>query len=164
MENLKQTSEGYFKSLGIIHLALIIGQVFFGLLSCFLVLTNSLEPITANLKGVLIYIAPILVLGGFLFSNVLFKKRLKGIDAKSDLMSKLTAYREALILRYGLLEGPSLFSIISYLLTGDILFILLAAVIVLYFIMLSPTKEKAIHDLELNASEEMILEDQKREI
>lgn len=163
MENLKPTSEEYFKSLGIIHFALIAGQVLFGLLSCFLELTKSLEPSTTDAKGVLIYIAPVLVLGGFLFSNILFKNRLKSIDRNSEIMLKLTDYREALIVRYALLEGPSLFSIVSYLLTGNIIFILSAAIIVLYFLTLRPTKEKAIRDLELNADEEMILTDQKKE-
>ena len=79
-------------------------------------------------------------------------------------MIKLDAYRAALILRYALLEGPSMFAIVVYLVTGGIIFILLAALIVFYFVTIRPNKENVIKDLDLNPNEEQILNDPNTKI
>lgn len=164
MDHIKQTSETYFRSLLIVFYALIIGQVFFGLISFFLVSTNNLKSEGADLSSVFIFIIPVFALGGFISSNLIYRNRLKAIDRKSGLMIKLTDYRAALVVRYALLEGPSLFAIVVYLVTGNAIFILLAASIVLYFLTLRPNREKAIRDLDLDAKEEQILYDPSKEI
>ena len=162
MDNSKQTSGEHLRSLIIVFYGLLIGQVFFGLISFFLVSTNHFNLEGADLRHVFIYLVPVFVLAGFSFSHLIFKNRLKAIDSKSSLLMKLTAYRAVLIIRYALLEGPTLFAIVVYLVTGDILFILLAALMVVYFITLRPTKEKVIRDLDLNPDEEQILNDPNR--
>ena len=68
------------------------------------------------------------------------------------------------MVRYALLEGPSIFAIVVYLVTGDTVFILLAAFIVLYFLTIRPNKEKAVSDLDLDTNEEQILYDPNKEI
>jgi hypothetical protein len=159
MDNIKQTSTEYFRFFIIAFYGLIIGQVLFGLLSFFLVSTNSFSSEGADLRSVFIYVVPVFVLTGFFLSNLIYKNRLKGIDRKSSLMIKLTSYRAALIVRYALLEGPSMFAIVVYLVTGDIIFILLAALVVFYFLTIRPNREKVIKDLGLDPNEEQILND-----
>jgi len=159
MDNIKQTSGDYFRSLIIVFYGLIIGQVFFGLISFFLVSTKNFNSDGADLRSVFIYVVSIFCLAGFILSNLIFKNRLKAIDKKSSLMIKLNAYRAALILRYALLEGPSMFAIVVYLVTGDIIFILLATLMVLYFLTIRPNREKVIKDLDLNPNDEQILND-----
>jgi hypothetical protein len=164
MDNIKLTSGAYFRALLIIYYGLIIGQVLFGFLAFFLVSTHILKSEGEDLSRVFIYIIPFFVLGGFIASNLLFKNRLKAIDQKSSLMIKLTDYRAALVLRYALLEGPTIFAIVVYLVTGNSIFILFAAIIVLYFLMIRPDREKAIRDLDLNSNDEQILYDPNKEI
>lgn len=164
MDNIRQTSGVYFRSLSIVFYGLIIGQVFFGLISFFLVSTNNFKSEGADLRSIFIYIIPIFALGGFILSNLTFKNRLKAIDKKSSLMIKLTDYRAALVVRYALLEGPSIFSIVVYLVTGDTIFIILAASIVLYFLTIRPNREKAISDLSLDSNDEQIFYDPNKEI
>lgn len=164
MDNIKQTSGVYFRSLIIVFYSLIIGQVFFGLISFFLVSTNNIKSEGADLRSVFIYIIPVFVLVGLILSNLIFKNRLKAIDRKSSLIIKLTDYRAALVVRYALLEGPSIFAIVVYLVTGDIIFILFAALIVFYFLTIRPNREKAIKDLDLSPNDEQILNDPIKEI
>lgn len=164
MDNIKQTSGTYFRSLTIVFYALIIGQVFFGLISLFLVTTNNFKLDGADLRSVFIYIIPVFALGGFISSNLVFKNRLKAIDKESNLEIKLADYRAALVVRYALLEGPSIFAIVVHLVTGDTIFILLAAFIVLYFLTIRPNKEKAVSDLNLDTNEEQIIYDSNKEI
>lgn len=164
MDNIKLTSGGYFKSLKIVFYSLVIGQVLFGLISFFLVNTNNFKSDGADLKSVFIYIIPFFVLVGFLLSNLIFKNKLKAIDRKSGLMIKLNDYRSALVVRYAVLEGPSLFAIITYLLTGDTIFLLFAIFIILYFLTIGPNSNKAIRDLELDSKDEQIISDPKMEI
>lgn len=164
MDNIKLTSGAYFRSLVMVYYGLLIGQVLFGFLSFFLVRTHILKSEGEDLSRIFIYIIPVFVLGGFIASNLLFKNRLKAIDQKSSLMIKLTDYHEALVVRYALLEGPTLFAIVVYMVTGNTLFILFAAFIVLYFLTIRPDREKAIRDLELDSKDEQILYDSNKEI
>jgi hypothetical protein len=164
MDNIKQTSGEYFRSLIIVFYGLISGQVFFGLLSFFLVITNHLSSDGSDLSNIFIYIVPVFVLAGFILSHLIFKNRLKAISKKTSLFSKLADYRAALIIRYALLEGPGMFAIVVYLVTGNIIFILLATLIVLFFITIRPGREKVIKDLELNPNDEQILNNPNSEI
>lgn len=163
MDNIKQTSGAYFSSLLIVFYGLILGQVVFGLISFFLVNTNNFKSDGAALSSVFIYIIPVFALGGFILSSLIFKNRLKAIDRRSGLMNKLADYRAALVVRYALLEGPSLFAIIVYLITGNTIFILFSAFIVLYFLAIRPNRDKAINDLDLDSNDEQILYDRNKE-
>jgi hypothetical protein len=164
MDPIKQTSGVYFRSLTVVFYGLIFGQVLFGLLSFLLMSTNKVVPEGENLKDVFIYIVPASALLGFILSNILFKNRLKLMDENSTLLMKLNCYRGALIVRYALLEGPSIFSIVVYMVTGYVVFLIISALIVIYFLTLMPGKEKAIEDLELSANDIEVIHDSSREI
>jgi len=86
-------------------------------------------------------------------SNFMFKKQLDLAVAKSSLNEKLGGYQTALIIRFALLEGPSLFGIVSYLLSGNLLFLAISGLIILYFITIRPTRDKVETDLNLDYQE-----------
>lgn len=159
METRQQTSKEYFKTLQIIYFALIAGQVIFGLVTLYLHQIIGLDTGLQNLRSIFLYIVPIFIIGGYLGSRILFKSNLKTVISKSSLVEKMSDYRAALVLRYALLEGPSFFAMVVYLLTDDVLFLVMAGLIIVLFFTMKPTKEHAVTDLELNPAEEQSILD-----
>ncbi len=153
----KLTSKEYFKLLSVLYFALIGGQVFFGLIAFYLNNNGSYHPQGKDLKDIFIYLVPIFALYGVIAGSIIFKKKLNLSKSKTSLIEKLNDYRTASIIRYALLEGSSFFSLVSYLLTGDSLFLYLSILIIAIFIILKPSAEKVIIDLELNPGETQII-------
>ena len=155
----QQTSKEYFGSLQIIYFGLIAGPVLFGAV---LLIINQLIPpnFAVNLiKDVLVYIVPFVAIGGILGSNLVFKSRLKLLKSCVSLNEKTADYRSALIVRYALLEGPSFFALVIYFLTGDVLFLGVAGLIVAVFLTIRPTMERAASDLDLNLNDKQAIKD-----
>lgn len=153
MNTTKQTSQEYFKLMQIIYFALITGQIIFAIISFYLSNTENFDFSTKELDKIFIYIVLIFVVGGFSGSTLFFRYKLSRIKNKTSLIEKMTEYRSALIIRYALLETPSFFSLIAYLLTGNILFLGLSAIIILFFLTIKPTKNRTIFELKLNVNE-----------
>jgi hypothetical protein len=139
----------FIKTTSIIHLALVMGQIVFAATT---LLISKNQAHTQN-DGIFIYISPALALSGFVIGHFLFLKFLGNIKRDSPLKTKLAAYQSATIVRFALLEGPSLFAIVSFMLTGNMVFLGISAAIILYFIYLRPTRQKVEDDLALNYNE-----------
>ncbi|SDT54711.1 hypothetical protein SAMN05216490_3982 [Mucilaginibacter mallensis] len=152
-QNLPQTPKTFLRTITIIHLALLVGQVIFSVLvftitkSTFIDLTNTKDPF--------LFVAPILAVACFIASNFMYKLRLSEAINKPTLKGKLMGYQAALIIRCALLEGPSLFGIVTYMVTRNFLFLLISGLIILYFITIRPTKDKIANDLNLDYEDKM---------
>ena len=88
----------------------------------------------------------------------LYKKRIT--DALSPgltLMDKLNIYRSALILYLALCEGPGLFAVIVYFLTGYKLLLIVIAVVLLAMLQKRPEKSKIFNELQLSSQEQLEL-------
>jgi hypothetical protein len=153
MEAKPRTMKEYFLALQIVYFALIAGQIVFSLLTFYLIRSGLFDDERTALRNIFIYIVPIFVVGGLFISHLMFKNFLNTARGKKNLYEKLTFYRFALIIRYALLEGPSFFAIVVYLLTGDYLFLSMSGLIIIVFLTLKPTVERAVNDMELHSEE-----------
>ncbi|MBU2555344.1 MAG: hypothetical protein KKF98_12880 [Bacteroidetes bacterium] len=163
METPLMTSGGYFKSVKIVHFALIAGIVFFALTSIFLH-QNGYKTFGEDLDGPFLIIVPLLALAGIFTSNFLYKKRINEIDKQLPLSVKLVNYRAALIVKLALLEAPSFFTVIAYLLTGNYIYLGIVLILLIVFLLYTPTKEKLINELELPLAEVEIINNPEAEI
>jgi hypothetical protein len=149
--NFNRNPQAAAKMLPIIHLALLIGQILFGV-----VVYNITPQKGFSFDGSadpFVYVSLVLTFGGFTAGNILFTKRLQGITPESTLSQKITSYQTAFILRAALLEGPSLFSIVSYMISGNLFFLAVSCCVILYFLYIRPTTDKVANDLNLNYNE-----------
>ncbi|MBP7496191.1 MAG: hypothetical protein KA792_00805 [Bacteroidales bacterium] len=153
MKTKQQTSKEYFRALSTIYYAMIAGQIFFVLISFFLVYKGIIKEQDKDLNDVFSIIIPVFVLGVIMSSNILFRNKLKKSKSKTLLIEKMNDYRSALLIRYALLEGPCFLSIVAYLLCGVNLFLMLAGVIILIFSFYKPSVNKAVIELELNQTD-----------
>jgi len=152
------TSKEYFRILGILYFALLSGQFFFAAVSLFANLSGAINQEGSSLRDIFIIAVPIFVIGGIFGSITIFKTKLAAIKDKIELKEKMADYRSACIIRWALLEFPSFFAILVYFLTGDILFLGMAALVVAYFISIKPSLEKASNELELDYNDKTTIE------
>jgi hypothetical protein len=150
-----RTNTGTLKGLQIIHRAMLIGQVMFLAIAIFLKLTDSFPSDLHELDKTLQVVAIVLCLGGFFIGSSLFKKKIQhAVDTyPPDIKEKAVAYRSACIVQWALLEGPSLFCIICFLLVGNYAFAALAISLMLLFGLTAPVKLKVMLQLRLSEEE-----------
>ena len=152
MSVIQQNFKGYFKILQIIHFALLGGQLIMTGVFAFIIHYHLTQP-DNNFPTNIIYLTLLLPVLGILGSNFLFKMFLQRIPDKATIKEKLTSYQTALIVRYAILEGPTLMLLVLYLLSGNKYLILAALLASAYFFMMRPTEIGLIDDLELNQEE-----------
>jgi hypothetical protein len=143
----------FAKTISVIHLALVAGLLVFGIAAYSI--TKSKTVVIKPAKDIFLVLVPVFAVINIATGTYLFKQRTKSIDKLSSLNKKLTIYQTALIIRFALAEGPALFGIVVYMITQNLFYLFLAGLIVLYFIWLSPTKEKTEQDLDLTYEDKL---------
>jgi hypothetical protein len=99
-------------------------------------------------------IAIVLTAAGFLIGVSFFKKKLLALRSMdAPLKEKLAMYRAACIIQWTFLEGPSLFCIIGFFLTGNYAFLFLSGTIMILFAMLAPSKIKVAFQIGVSPEE-----------
>lgn len=163
MESEKMKSGEYFKTLKIVHFALAAGIVFFMLMSIFLQY-SGFGTIGKEVKNGLLIAVPLFALAGIFASNIVFKQKLKIIAEHNNLKEKMIIYRSAIIVKLALVEGPAFFTVIAYLITGDLIFLGIIIVLLLIFLIYTPTRNKLINELELSKSDSDLISNPDSEI
>jgi hypothetical protein len=151
------TSLQYFLTLTIVFVAMLIGQlVFVGMVS----LIQSSGVRTHNdLAEIFQYLVPLVCVVSVALSYGVSNWLLQRAKSQSTLGDKLLAYRGVLLTRYALLEAPSLFSTVAYLLTGYLFFVGISLAVAVLFVMSRPSAERAAADLSLDFQEKAKLND-----
>jgi hypothetical protein len=160
--NSKQvvTSKTYFKTINILFLALVAGQVAFAIVLLFLNQTKrSVDMITPEIHQTLIWVVPAIAVAGIALGWIVFNARLKSLQMKDNLSEKLRSYQSIMIVRYALMEGPSLLALTIFYITGNYIFVGIAAFIVVMFLFNRPSKTAIIRHLQLHDDEKLLLED-----
>jgi len=146
----------FFKIISVIHLAMILGQLFFG--TAVFYITNNFQ---INLKpngDPLFYVAVFLFLFGIFGGSFIFKQQVAKLAGKPLLIEKTQGYQSALIIRFALAEGASLFAIVRHMDHGNLFYLIMVGVNILYFLWMRPTKLKVADDLNLNYEDKIALE------
>lgn len=140
------------KIIQIIFFALLTGQLIFLFISIFLVQSGNIktnEELFLILFIVdLMIVFPAIVVGPMLYRNILTK-----VNSEFSLQEKFNIYRQAVIIKLALVEAPTIFSIVGYLLTGSFVFLIIAIVVLILFFFHKPTIERFAEDLNVPISE-----------
>jgi hypothetical protein len=152
------TPKNALKTTSIIHLALLAGQVLFMIVAYITNKNIKYFDYKDSRNDVFFYIAPLMaitctVVGGFLFNQQLGKFHQQAAGSGKTLSEKLQAYQSALIVRYALLEGPSLFGIVCFLITGNLFYLLISTCLIITMISLRPSVNAAEAYLQLSYDE-----------
>lgn len=142
-----------------IHIAMILGQLVFGVV----VFSLDKKPTNHNLQFIesndtLMYVAIGLLGVVAVVNTVLTRAKLGAVSNLSGLKQKLSAYQTALIIRYALIEGPNMFLLVSYMLTGNINLLYTAGVVLIIMVLLRPSKDHFMSIANLTSGEQRELE------
>lgn len=137
--------QDFFSILNIIFIALSVGQlVFFGI--AFILASQDGIKTNAELESILIYISPVYSIAMIFFSRFMYNRISQSVDRSLDIKLKLLKYRTASIVSWASLESATLFSLVSYLLTGNYIHLLIFAGVFAGFIINHPSKDKFMVD------------------
>ncbi|MES2848798.1 MAG: hypothetical protein V4685_07055 [Bacteroidota bacterium] len=147
-------NQSTLRQLFILHKALLFGQIMFAAIGLFLQYTNRLNFNLSHLDQVLQVVVLIFSAAGVFIGASLFKKKIQQAkDTLTDVKAKAEVYRSASIIQWALIEAPSLFCIICFMLAGNYAFLALAAALMLWFALTGPAKLKIMILLGLNETE-----------
>ena len=149
MQTTPASLDAYLKSLKILHLAFLAGQVMFAAIAAVLVFTNLFTPVTTEV-AILRFIVPGIAIACIVVSQLIFTSRLAAAQVAAEPEEKLNIYRTALILKFALIEGPCLLSTIAFLLSGNYLFLAISGLVIAWFAAQHPVRSKALAGMGLD--------------
>lgn len=104
-------------------------------------------------------VAAMLAVMALLIAGRLYRRSIATAkDSLIPLNDKLNSYRTALIVYIALCEGPALFAIIAYLLTGNVYLLSVTAVMIFAMLRKMPSQRRVAADLSLDWQQQQELE------
>jgi len=150
----KLTSKAFFRTLTVIHAALMMGIVSFTTVVLLIRNDNQVSSgFDENSMLIFIVISAILTLLGGIGNKIAYTTFVKGAQKKETLSAKMQAWQVACIIRMALLEGSALFTVVIFLLSGQYYFLIFTLILLALMLTVKPSKQKAIDDLQLNSIE-----------
>jgi|GWRWMinimDraft_12_1066020.scaffolds.fasta_scaffold12551_2 hypothetical protein len=150
---MKKTS--VFSIIKTLHLAMLAGQVIFTAVIFYLIYSKMKLPILVEHEKLLQVVALVFVTVTIFAGNRLFKKKLLVLneDVQTATKDKMLAYRTICLIQWALLEAGVLLCGIFALLTANYAFLAVSVIIIIYFALLTPVKDKIAAQLNLNSTE-----------
>ena len=154
-------NSNYLKNLRIIYFALAMGIVLFMLVT--LLINNLNGPLAESdispTQRAPFLIALMVMTGAVLMiSKTIFPKKLDAIKTLPTLDRKLAAWREICILQAALIEAPSFFAIVLFMLLGIYTLLIWPVAGLVIFWLSRPTRDRLIREAGLSVAESKELE------
>lgn len=140
------------KSVQIIFLALLAGQIMFLFISVFLVQSGNVKP-NDELFLILFIVDLMIITPAIVVGPMIYRGFIERANSKKLTEEKFILYRQGVIIKLALVEAPTIFSIVGYLLTGSFIFLILAIGVLILFFFHKPTLEKFAEDFNIPLSE-----------
>lgn len=163
MEKKAENPKEIIRSVRIVHAALCVGVFLMAFVLLLLVLTglfkSSDNAFSSSWENIPLLVSVAMAVILFAVARQQFSKKVKNIAASSSGVSvKLTGYRYALIRYLALCEGPALFSIILFFVSGDYRLFIIAGVMLAAMLWVAPSVKRIVNDLQLNWQEQQEIE------
>jgi hypothetical protein len=141
-----QLLEATNKKIVLIFFAFIISITTFATFSIFFIESSGMKNESSEQFDVFLFVVPTLGIMGLVASQFLYKNILNQARAVEGVL-KFQQYQVAMLVKYALLEGPSLIALLAYLLSGNHVHLITAAVLVSILIIQKPSIEKCRSEL-----------------
>ena len=140
---------GYFTSLAVLHIAMLVGQLIFAGVVAFLMFTHAFPPALSDALYFKVGVIA-LAIGCLAVSQHLYNKRVNDAQIGQTTDERLTSYRSAFLIRGALLEAPSIFAIIVFMLTGNVIYLAVSGALMLWFALQYPFRNKVLSALAID--------------
>lgn len=140
----------FWTTLRILHGSLLMGVLLFGLVIHFV-----LQPTAGGSELVQLfnYLVPGVFVAVVSVSILFLNGRVKQARNYDEVADRLHAYRNLSIVRWALIEGATLFALVTYLLAGDFNLLILGALGFGYLLLQRPDKNRMIAELDISNQE-----------
>ena len=150
MKNQNIEPANFFKMTSLIFTALLAGMIIMGGM---MYLMNPTKNFDFNLKNQVLVIMLVAMIAGIFGSNFLYNFFKNKIENNNSLGEKIAKIQSANLARLALVEAPALLGIVLYMVESNLVFLMLSAIMILYFITLKPSKDKILDDMNLTSDE-----------
>ncbi len=159
---MPQNFSQYFRALQILFFSLLFGQI--GIIS---VLYFVRQPVVGEQLLQQDFIIKMLPVGLVLLMGIAFflsRKKLESARNQATLKEKLAGYRAASIMKWAPVEGGTLICAVLFFVHNNITFLYFAVAMLVLFATRFPSRQRLINELDLNANEQMTLDDPNAEV
>ena len=145
------TPKKYIQSLKIIYSALLIGQVFFAVMM--LVVTENQHFNMTSAGNPFLIILPVIAISAILISQLFFKQSCNQLVKRETLKQKFFGFQVAFIIKLAIVEVAVMIGIILFSVDGNLFFLTIAGVLLLYFASNFPNKSMVEQHMQLTSQE-----------
>lgn len=147
--NSNGPQDSIFRSLAILHLAMLMGQLLFAAVVCILVFSGNLAPVIDDSQNIQILVGAIALaaIGG---SQAIFNSRLSAARDKSTNDEKLSTFKTAFVLRNAVLELGALAPLVLFMLTGTMAYFYIAVALIIWFAFQFPVRSKILSAINID--------------
>ncbi len=144
-----------FKVTGIIYGALIFGLITFFAIALFIVENKNIEPIQ-SINEIFKFLIPIAGFAVMFLARSIYNKNISSVNFSEDLLAKITKYRTIKIIQWAQIESGAFLSLVGFILTGNYLYAIVFLFLLGYLILIKPSKEQFINDLNISGEQDKI--------
>jgi hypothetical protein len=145
------TKTKFFKTLNTLYFAILGASLLFGFAVYFVKKDSFL---TINYDGsVFYYIVPIVAIIEIVLSIFFYKAGITKIKTASSLIEKLQMYNTAFLISNALLEAAILFGIVAFFIIGNQLYLIIAALVALFYLAKKPSNSHIETALDLSPTQ-----------
>lgn len=141
-----------FKSIQIIFYAMIAGQLIFLFISVFLVQSGNIRT-REDLFLILFVIDLMIIVPAIVIGPMFYRSFMNRVNYGMSVSEKLNLFRQGTIIKLALVEAPTIFSIVGFLLTASVVFLIIAVGVLILFFFHKPTLEKFAEDFKIPLSD-----------
>ncbi len=141
-----------FRSLGALYGAMFVGQGVFLIVSVGLIRLGY-APGFAALHVQLQWVVPIMIFAVVLLGTWVSGRRYVRAQARQLITLKLQAYQTGLVTNLAMLNGAAFFAVLTYLLTGEVAYLLLYGAVLVLYVRQRPSPAHARRVLQLSPDE-----------
>jgi magnesium-transporting ATPase (P-type) len=147
------TPKSFLTTLTIMYFSFFGAMLFFAIISYYINNNHNLD--FENFDITLFVVLVIISLFGLIGDKAVKNKTIDKAKNKALLWEKLGVYQTASLIQFAFVEGAVFFGIILYLQTSEFLFLVIALLLMIYFLALRPNKEKISKTLQLSRDHQM---------
>lgn len=141
-------NKDYHRSLQLVCGMIILSQI--ALVGIALFNASDTPAASKDIKQSMLFIVPVFFVGCLITSAMVFKNISRRAEGKEDIRQTLNIYRTATVIRYALLEAPSILAVVAYFLTNEIMYLAITGALILFLLILFPSKVRTMRDLSLS--------------
>jgi hypothetical protein len=156
MTSDKSDIKNQLKITNTIYYSLIIGLSFFFIIA--IIFIQDKESQTGSyLDTILTVLVPVYGFVMMLFSKVIYSSMIAKQSPDSQPLQKIIHYRTSRIISWAMIESGCILSLIAVMMTANYFYVVVLIFLFGYFILIKPSVESLVRDMQLRADESEIL-------